>query len=184
MLLERRGWHQKVFPPVLSSEPGNCRYVLTSSWFSCPDYKNGMLGRGCSTLQPPGGPQERHSQDAQELRWLTPEPCGWAKHSAEKAASKGRATSKQREGSSWAVDRGRHRNPERSSSSPTTARTQFKTTSEGGTDLPTAVRSCLGVLPHLHPSDLAEKDGVGETPLSSKSSLWVQNVLIATPKLI
>lgn len=29
----------------------------------------------------------------------------------------------------------------------------------------------LGVRPHLHPSDLAEKDGVGETPLSSKSSL-------------
>lgn len=141
VLLERRGWHQKVFPPVLSSEPGNCRYVLTSSWFSCADYKHGMLGRGCSTLQPPGGPQERHSQDAQERWWLIPELRGWAKHSAEKAASKGRATSKQGEGSSWAVDRGREQNAERSSSSPTTARTQFKTTSEDATDLPTAARS-------------------------------------------
>lgn len=163
VLSERRGWHQKVFPPVLSSEPGNCCYILTSSWFSCADYKHGMLGRGA--------PQERHSQDAQEQQWLIPELRGWAKHSAEKAASKRRATSKQGEGSSWAVDRGRERNAERSSSSPTTARTQFKPTSEGATDLPTAARSYLGVRLHLHPSDLAEKDGVGETPLSSKSSL-------------
>lgn len=48
---------------------------------------------------------------------------------------------------------------------------KFKPTSEGATDLPTAARSYLGVRLHLHPSDLAEKDGVGETPLSSKSSL-------------
>ena len=48
---------------------------------------------------------------------------------------------------------------------------QLKMTSKGETDLPTAARSCLGVPPRFHPSDLTEKNRVGETPLNSKYSL-------------
>ena len=59
-----------------------------------------------------------------------------------------------------------------------------KTMCEGETDLPTAARSFPGAPPHLHPSGLIEREGVGETSPSSENCLWIKNCSIETSRLV